>query len=289
MPAPDAPDAPALIPADFPCLRCGYSLKGLAHSALCPECATPVERSLLGDLFRFSDPPYVRTLHRGVLLIVASIVAAILSVAAALFLAQGAAAPRSLILLTLAPLLLVACGLLSLVGWWLLTAPDPRRLGRDTDSISRRVLRTLVIAQLVFTLAGFALALAQMSPGYGGASPAWGGFLSALGSLNSLAVLIVGAVHLRSLTLRIPDTRARRGATTLLWIFPIAVLASAGGAIASPFGAGANRGGGLALGLSCAGGLLLIACGLSYISLLERVRIGLKRIVREQRSPSVTP
>lgn len=286
MTSPAAADAPAplptVVPDDLACLRCGYSLKGLAPSSVCPECATPVERSLLGDLFRFSDPRYVRTLHRGAVLIAASIIAAIASVAAALLLTRLVGPTFSLGMFLLGPLLFVACGLLSLVGWWLLSTPDPRRLGRDTDSRARRLLRALVIAQLTLTLAGFLIMLASLAPGPG-PSTALGNLTSTLGMLNSLAVLLVGAVYLRSLTLRIPDLRARRGATVLLWAIPIAIVVVGVGAAAA-----ATTSTNIGIMLSCGGGLLLLFCALSFISLLERVRVGLKRIVREHAQPSAT-
>src|SRR4051794_20030737 len=42
--------APVVVPSDVPCLKCGYNLRGLAASGLCPECAEPIARSL--DVYR---------------------------------------------------------------------------------------------------------------------------------------------------------------------------------------------------------------------------------------------
>jgi hypothetical protein len=46
---------------------------GLPTEGKCPECGTPVDRSLSGDLLKYCDPHYARQLLTGSTLIVASV------------------------------------------------------------------------------------------------------------------------------------------------------------------------------------------------------------------------
>jgi len=62
-----------------PCISCGYDLVGLQVLGQCPECATPVERSLRGDLLRFSSAEYRGKLLKGVTLIMTGIALSLLS------------------------------------------------------------------------------------------------------------------------------------------------------------------------------------------------------------------
>lgn len=54
------------ILSDMPCRKCGYNLRALAAVGLCPECAEPVAASIRNDLLKFSSPPWLATLARGV-------------------------------------------------------------------------------------------------------------------------------------------------------------------------------------------------------------------------------
>src|SRR5262245_1427978 len=61
------------IAGDKLCVRCGYALRGLSVTGICPECGTPVDRSLRGDLLEYCDPHYARRLLLGARLIIASV------------------------------------------------------------------------------------------------------------------------------------------------------------------------------------------------------------------------
>ncbi len=87
----EPPSPPAVHPAnvnlesdtvgdDAICLQCGYSIRGLPHGGRCPECGTPIQRSLQGNLLRYSSPAYLATLNRGVFLILAAIAAQVICV-----------------------------------------------------------------------------------------------------------------------------------------------------------------------------------------------------------------
>lgn len=52
-------------PAEITCLRCGYNLTGLSADQRCPECGTPIERSLHGDLLRYADDTYLHNVWIG--------------------------------------------------------------------------------------------------------------------------------------------------------------------------------------------------------------------------------
>ena len=52
-------------PTEPLCITCGYDLRSLPPAESCPECGTPIELSLRGDLLSHSDPAWVARLARG--------------------------------------------------------------------------------------------------------------------------------------------------------------------------------------------------------------------------------
>ncbi|MCH8209871.1 MAG: hypothetical protein IIB99_00725 [Planctomycetes bacterium] len=52
-------------PTELRCITCGYDLRSLPTEESCPECGTPIELSLRGDLLSQSDPAWVARLARG--------------------------------------------------------------------------------------------------------------------------------------------------------------------------------------------------------------------------------
>ena len=119
-------DEAGVIIADTACRRCGYNLRGLHQDSRCPECGTPIGLSTHGDLLRFSDPEWVEKLALGIKYIIWAVVISI---------ALGAAAGCLTGALGASPVFLqgvmVLGGLLGVYGAWLLTAPDPSRIGED--------------------------------------------------------------------------------------------------------------------------------------------------------------
>lgn len=51
------------------CVQCSYAIVGLLAGGNCPECGTPLERSLRGKWLRYSSPEYVGRLQRGILIV----------------------------------------------------------------------------------------------------------------------------------------------------------------------------------------------------------------------------
>ena len=130
---------------DVTCLNCGYNLRGLSESGNCPECGTPVWRSLRGNLLIFSAPEYLAMLNRGLLCILIAVIAkfAFMIVGiGALALFRQDAMGLYLAITTTVPL---GIGALSLVGWWMFSAPDPAIIGNEKGSGPRKAIRAAVI------------------------------------------------------------------------------------------------------------------------------------------------
>jgi hypothetical protein len=132
-PSPSFP-LPALPPPlrvidDLPCRTCGYNLRTLATTGICPECATPVAASISGDLLRFADPNWLARVKLGCGLFRMGVVLRFLAWAAHAAWAQ----------LLLAP----AGSALMLAGAWLFTIPDPSGLGEKKCGPLRAWARSL--------------------------------------------------------------------------------------------------------------------------------------------------
>jgi hypothetical protein len=145
------------------CRRCGYGLHDLSSEQSCPECGVPVAWSAAAPRLAFRPPEFVRRLRMA-----AFAVGGTLLLTAALWL--GLSLSRGLTpanpWVTVYVSVSAVCGLVGLMGWWMLVSRDPAMAGRpaaqDPWSRPRRGLRAAVlmvvtawtVRPLVFNLAG---------------------------------------------------------------------------------------------------------------------------------------
>jgi hypothetical protein len=211
------------------CVICGYVLRGLSLSGRCPECGTAVERSLRGNLLQYSSPAYLASLHRGVFLIQAAIVAQILLIVSLVFAAIGLGAAMGAEPSWLEPLF--ACiGLgvaaISLYGWWLFSSPDPATSGIHTGATARRVLRTVVILEAAFAIVELLLQLYAMSlRTAANPNPAAVQATTLLTSMANAALLATwffsAMLYIRWLAPRIPNRQVDDRARLMMWLGPV--------------------------------------------------------------------
>ncbi len=178
---------------DLACRECGHVLREVRRDSVCPECGTTVNWSAHGDLLRFSDPAWVRTLASGMGWIVAGIVCFIAAVVVTLTEQPGT-------FLGLSPLFGIPAALVTLVGYWQLTTPDPARIDTDAIFTARRLVRVTITTALVWNAMWAPVALAAALP----LDPR---FVQMLG--QALGLLAIAALfgYVRHLALRFPNTR----------------------------------------------------------------------------------
>lgn len=147
--AAESQSLPAAITTDAPCLGCGYNLLGIARSGRCPECGSSVARSLRGNLLEYASVEYLRTLRAGgIVVIVGTFISfvgegtldATLKFLSTLTGSTSRGAPE-----TLESLTNLLASVLWVIGWWMLTTPDPGLVGPDADMKPRRTLRWALI------------------------------------------------------------------------------------------------------------------------------------------------
>ncbi|MFG0285205.1 MAG: hypothetical protein ACF8R7_12345 [Phycisphaerales bacterium JB039] len=264
-PPPGPPGLPVSRPDlnqdDVACLRCGYNLRGLRQDGVCPECGTAVARSLEGDLLVYSSPDYTASLHRGVALILAAIIAQILVMVASFAMAftvglggaGGAGAAEALL-----QLLSLGASIAMVAGWWLFSAPDPGMLSTDKGDTPRKIVRITVVIQAISVVVQSIMTVAPSMM----TNPLGGGLMMLVG-IASLAAMVVGyfaqMLYVKWLAPRLPSERVFKRARTLLWLGPVLYTV----------------------------GLLLLGLGplialILYWNMLDWVRRDLKRIREEQ-------
>ena len=172
-------DKNGLIAEDIACRSCGYNLRGLGVTGKCPECMAAIGRSILGDLLQFCEPAWVERLARGTTWIIAGVFAAFLQSLAAVGLGvalvatgatTGGLAPN--FLAALAGMNLVVSAI-SMIGFWLLTSPDPAAIDTEKRTSARLIARygllTTVIAGPLQAFSPPGIGAATKTIGFGGA------------------------------------------------------------------------------------------------------------------------
>ena len=255
---PQAPEACA-IADDLPCRRCGYNLRGLAPDGVCPECATPVALSARGDLLRHADPQWVETVLRGLQV---TVVAG--GFAVALFFVGRCVLGRGFV----HSLADFCVELATVVGAWLITAPDPVTPADDLLVKARRVARVGLCAGAVGNLLVLFTQHSALPPR----------LLLPL-ALLATGVALADAVgefaklyYLQRLALRIPsDTLFRRG-RQVRWAYPTVhglVTVAAGLFVALGTRLGGFRPGLIPLLLAIIGGFVWLAMCATFVMWLR--------------------
>ncbi len=268
---PAEPEIPLTVPQDALCRGCGYALIGLQISDFCPECGRPVLESVRGDELRFCDPKYLQSLHRGIVLIQASLVSlliiTVLTILVQSVIGGGLAAQSITSFLSLVP------AAISLAGWYIVSVPDPGVNLEDKGDKPRKVLRIAAIvnagAALFAGVVGvFAPQTVNFAGGLNQLTPA--ALLAGVAGLANLASIIAFVIqyfaamkYLAWLAPRIPNYELQQYVTSKTWL--IALLFFPG---------------------CCLAGIPAIVAIVLYYLLLGRFRIDFKRIRLESTGSS---
>lgn len=201
-------DEHGMLAEDLPCRKCSYNLRGLSPEGRCPECGTAVGLSTLGDLLRYADPNWIRTVARGITIILWMILASVL---------LGCLGGTLLATEGLQQALSIGLGLVSFYGVWLMTEPDPSGLGEDPTITARKVIRFALLVGIGAQV--LTLATEQLSPP--------GAVLIVFAVLGVIATLIglVGEfakfTYYEYLLRRVPDPKLAGRARFLKWGFVV--------------------------------------------------------------------
>lgn len=224
---------PTIVETDIVCRRCGYNLRGLAETGSCPECDSPVRRSLEGDLLRNGDPAWVSTLANGATLVVVGTVPLIVG----MVLLGLWRTPRPWVVVGLA-----LAGVVTAIGLWKLTVLDPSIVEQRERTIARRLVR-VCMAGMILLPAG--LVLASRLP--------WTARMGYIAITIAVGVTCIAAFfrHLQHLGRRIPDDALVLESGIVLWGMAISYAVATALALAALAPGSLPRPLGMIFGFSC--------------------------------------
>jgi hypothetical protein len=243
----DAPSGPSGALADHApsgcvCVGCGYIVGTMPVASVCPECATPVAKSLQGDVLGNADPDYVRTISRGLTLVLLGTLTVASWWVATPIIMEGFV--RSGLMSFQAGYVVVQSidflgAILLLSGWWLASSPNPAVQDPANDYRARRLLRGLLILIAAITALGFVgvFVPAFAKAGLGGISGnvtinSTAQFTPLLVSALALRVVLVLARvvrffvalrYLRVIAERVPDRTLAASVRRQTWLFPLSM------------------------------------------------------------------
>ena len=286
---------------DLLCFRCGYNLRGLAPPGCCPECGSPVTRSMQGDLLSAADPKWLARVLRGQLYIVvgcalylSNILMAIafeILMVIAFEMASSYGFPDAYLNLSgfkamVSRILFPVSLALVLVGVVGVTSLDPRLSLTEQQIGLRRIARGAAITALVIMLLQNAVRFGD----FGGAAVA--AILSSVlrWTFRVVLSLVVVALtyYLARLAERIPDPRLTQRARSAAKRFALfAALCIVASAIASydtrPFWAGGALHWTYLRAFGSLFGLVAFAYGVAVVSVWWTFRGALKGCLIEAR------
>lgn len=268
------------------CVKCAYNLLGLQQYSNCPECGTPVDKSLKGHLLRFASVEYLQTLATGFSLILngilATCVAMGLTIISTIIISVLNATNNATITIGVMTLklpsnlntgLLESIGFLaqSLLGFIVffgyikVTSEDPGMTGLEYPRRTRTALKVAVIVQICATTV---LLLVKLSPGTVSLGPGMSIAASVITVLSAIAWVVQFFSmmnYCKWLVSRIPDVTLIQKISKYTWQLPlVAVL------------------------LSCFFGLGSLIALIMYWELLYQIRKQLRQILDTNHSPCLS-
>ena len=128
------------IDDDLACVHCGYNLRGLTKKHRCPECGTPAGFSVQGDLLLYAPVPWLKTVSRGMALMLWAIGVAL------------ASHLNFAVMPNLGMLLGVVGAGLAWTGAMFVTTPEPRMVDAESRFDLRKSIRLLATLKLCCAL-----------------------------------------------------------------------------------------------------------------------------------------
>ncbi|MFB3104805.1 MAG: hypothetical protein ACE1ZA_07745, partial [Pseudomonadales bacterium] len=248
-----------ISPTEPRCITCGYDLRSLPIEQSCPECGTPIELSLRGDLLSQSDPGWVARLARGQSLLVLGVRLCLIVIVCAIVIpvslgfvlgfGLGTNIPSRVfdaVFWSFGGALFIGV-VVATLGCALVTTQDPRDKLRESSISNRNVAQKALFAMyacIPASAVAFLLPFVRTNPQiYAGI------FFLSVGTC--FTVVLVASLHwLAVLAARIPDhdlrSRTLKSARFFRWAIPVFILmclvplrgvaapAAAGGALIGP-------------------------------------------------------
>jgi len=119
-----------MVERELACVVCGYSLRGLESTGVCPECGASISRTLRGDMLRNANRAYLRRLLLGTRLVTLPFAAVlfgmILAMASVILLSfLPSAEPVVMAIWWIVASGIVVGAIAWPVGWFLVTSHEP--------------------------------------------------------------------------------------------------------------------------------------------------------------------
>ncbi|MBN2562185.1 MAG: hypothetical protein JXQ75_14775 [Phycisphaerae bacterium] len=205
-------EAEATITTDTSCMICGYNLRGMTPSKVCPECGTPIGRSIHGNLLRYADSEWLDKLSLGVRLTLWSILISILIITGVTVIVVTAASRVSPIVIGIPRIVMAGLGLWAKV---LVTTVEPSVAFTESLVTLRRAVRGCAIVSFAgATIESFGAHLL---------GPTQVAVSSAVLGLAGVVAQFGMFIYLRRFAMRIPNPKLAKSTTKVMWGLGIAV------------------------------------------------------------------
>jgi hypothetical protein len=197
------------IEVNSPCIHCGYNLRGLLSTGICPECGQAIAASLQGDLLRFAEPAWLKRVVFGVWLMLLSFIGLLFVVLVAMALpwAWG---------WWVGTVAVVASPLLTIWATFCITAQEPRLSLSEDPVLLRRLVRVCAVVsatrQIIDNVGTISLPKTTLQ------------VIDIAGAFAAVVMMFGLLVYLRRFGRRIPGKKLAGSASTLLWVLPTSML-----------------------------------------------------------------